>query len=83
MIETKAQGRTYAKITVKALEHNAAGSLATNRLRSAVDITKFFAEVIGIAPPAYSFGRQLVRDKMNPFSEVIPAILGFPKSGKH
>jgi hypothetical protein len=49
LIETRMKGKTYAKLPVEALEYNAASSLATKKLRSAIDVINFFADVLGSA----------------------------------
>jgi hypothetical protein len=46
LIETRMKRKTYAKLTVEALEYNAASSLATKKLRSAIDVIHFFADVV-------------------------------------
>jgi hypothetical protein len=49
LIEVRMKGKTYAKLTVEALESNAASSLATKKLRSVIDVINFFADVLGSA----------------------------------
>jgi hypothetical protein len=49
LIESRMKRKTYAKLTIEALEYNAASSLATKKLRSAIDVINFFADVLGSA----------------------------------